>query len=779
MTTKKRNRIVLSLGAVMSLAGLSTPHASAQTSYTIVPSATQLDWNSAASWNPNTGTPGITAGDTAIVSGAFGGVAETVDLSAPLGNGLALLVIGDTSGAGTTSVTTGNASNLLFAPDASITSLGTVSAATNLISAPVTLGGNLTVGSYTPGDPVVPILATNNLTISGKITASGGVSAIYNPSTFTVSLSDIDLSGGTLTIRNSGAATTRTNLTGVIADGTSASNLTLSSLIAGTTFQIDGTNTYTGATTLLPQGEANATTFIINSTLPFGTGALSVSNGGANATATFEIMGADRTIANSSVILHRSTVYNGSHGLTFTGPVSGGATRAITNNLTGGRLVFNNGYTTSIVNTDDARTISVGGNGTTVFNGTLSDSPVPTVDQFATINVTGASPTVIIGGTATIQGDFRIALGGTVQLGDGGVTGVITPSFGKKSVVTGGTNATGFLAVNHSDAITLSSTINAGLGLKQIGSGDLTVATPQFNHGANQIGDGINPSKLVVTSGVVNETTQVGDVLPTQFKGDGFNVRYQIINNLSDTSSLTVGQPVYLGGVPSSAVYIHTIDSPTQVTLYGTGIVNNNASSGLLPGTGTTVYFGAGSGLGRSIATTTVNNNGTLAGNGVVSGTVTASAGGRIAPGVNTVGNFGSAGTLTIGTLNLANTSHLDFDLASTAFGPNDLISTSGGALSLGAVNFTFYGLTPGVLETDTAYHLISVGSGVITGDTSGFTTTFDGTLPGYEATYSVDTVGGYVNVTFAAVPEPTSLSLVAMGGIAGFFLLRRRRQAL
>ena len=78
----------------------------------------------------------------------------------------------------------------------------------------------------------------------------------------------------------------------------------------------------------------------------------------------------------------------------------------------------------------------------------------------------------------------------------------------------------------------------------------------------------------------------------------------------------------------------------------------------------------------------------TLAGTGIISGVVNVSSAnsntGHIAPGVNTAGNFGSTGTLTLGTsgLTLGGGAALDFDLSgSLAIGGsvNDLISMTGG----------------------------------------------------------------------------------------------------
>jgi hypothetical protein len=115
--------------ATICLLGLSAQYASGQTTYTIKPSATTLNWNQGyvpevidpptaavpSSWTPEAvpgAYPGTVAGDTALVTGAFGGIAQTVDISAAFAFPVVAMTLGDTSGTGTTTVQTTNASSL-------------------------------------------------------------------------------------------------------------------------------------------------------------------------------------------------------------------------------------------------------------------------------------------------------------------------------------------------------------------------------------------------------------------------------------------------------------------------------------------------------------------------------------------------------------------------------------------------------------------------------------------------------------------------------------------
>lgn len=163
---------------------------------------------------------------------------------------------------------------------------------------------------------------------------------------------------------------------------------------------------------------------------------------------------------------------------------------------------------------------------------------------------------------------------------------------------------------------------------------------------------------------------------------------------------------------------------------------------------------------------------GALSGTGSASGAVTVTNGSQLAPGTATANNFGTIGTLTLGStggLTLTNAS-LDYDLGTTnSSALNDLISTS--ALTLTSLDFTFNGTT---LTPNTLYQLIGY-SGTETGGVGAISgTTFTGGLAsgGYTPTYSLQ--GNSLDVSFTAAPEPGSATL--LGPASLMFLNRRRR---
>jgi len=220
------------------------------------------------------------------------------------------------------------------------------------------------------------------------------------------------------------------------------------------------------------------------------------------------------------------------------------------------------------------------------------------------------------------------------------------------------------------------------------------------------------------------------------------------------------------------------------ISLPGAGTVilggNNNYSGGttvnagnlrLTNSSGSAIGGGA---LNVSGATATVSGTGTASG-----GLATFASSAIIAPGINSTGaggNFGSAGTLTLGAgaggLTLTN-ADFDFDLANTSTvgsGVNDLLDTSG-TLTFGTLAFTFDELS-GSLLTGTPYTLIAGATSESGFNTSNISTTFNGVT--YTPTYTFDTTNG-LRVTFGPVPEPPAWLLAGMGLILAVMRFGRK----
>ena len=128
--------------------------------------------------------------------------------------------------------------------------------------------------------------------------------------------------------------------------------------------------------------------------------------------------------------------------------------------------------------------------------------------------------------------------------------------------------------------------------------------------------------------------------------------------------TLSATRPVSVGAA--------TVDVPNGTLIFAGTIADAGATPGTLTKTGTGVLQLDGN---STYSGATAINVGTLAGTGTLASTVTVNSGAFIAPGDNTSGNFGVAGTMTLGGLTLNTGSQVDLDLGT---GGNDLLAVNG-----------------------------------------------------------------------------------------------------
>lgn len=176
---------------------------------------------------------------------------------------------------------------------------------------------------------------------------------------------------------------------------------------------------------------------------------------------------------------------------------------------------------------------------------------------------------------------------------------------------------------------------------------------------------------------------------------------------------------------------------------------------------------------GRSAEGALRSTGGTLGGTGSIAGAVTVNAGGKLAPGA-------SVGTLKTGNLTLAGTFEPEIDWTSPATPSADLVevtgtvNVTGGTLSMVMLNVPIGGAT---FSPDKVVVLVkNDGTDAVSG-------TFASIVPPpyltlqYTVLYNYNADGGSVGndiaLSFSGVPEPASLSVVALGGL----LLRRKGQ--
>ena len=335
--------------------------------------------------------------------------------------------------------------------------------------------------------------------------------------------------------------------------------ITIANAIAGTgsltkegaaTLTLTGANTYTGTTFnnagLLQVGDGGTTGTL-------GTGA--VVNGGVLAFNRSDALSVSGDISGTGAV---TQIGAGTTTLMGTNIFSGGTT------ITAGTLQLGNGGTTGSIIGD------VLNNGVLAFNRSDASTFTGAISGTGTLEHTGAGITALTG-TNTYSGGTTISAG-TLQIGDGGITGSIT----------GDVIDHGMLAFNRADTITFSDDISGTGAVAQVGAGT-TVLT-----GNNTYAGG-----TIIQSG----TLQIGDG----------GVAGSIIGNVANAGVLAFNRAdsVTFGGAITGTGALHHIGSGTLVL---TG--SNTYRGGTLIDSGT-LQVGAGGTTG-SIAGH-VTNHGVLA----------------------------------------------------------------------------------------------------------------------------------------------------------------------
>jgi autotransporter-associated beta strand protein/T5SS/PEP-CTERM-associated repeat protein len=406
---------------------------------------------------------------------------------------------------------------------------------------------------------------------------------------------------------------------------------------------------------------------------------------------------------------------------------------------------------------------SISGTMTITDGGSMTDWSAAVPDSFsvntATVSVGGGSGTSVWsnsylliggdghGGTVTITGGGKVLVSNNLNVG-GSSTGTLTITGGGSVLCNGGTSISYYGTVNVGGGDATSFLTTAGLlsfhgGALNVTSGGLVSAAGIYNDDTH--------SSISIDGGTLQVTaTSAGNTPPVNLLAGGGTLD---VPNASTALKLTSGISGAGGFHKTGAGKLiltaaNTYAGPTIVD-GGTVLANNTTGSAT----------GAGA--------VTVNNTATLGGTGIIAGSVSVAAGGTLAPGA-------SIGTLATGAISLQDsTSALAVELNLGATPAADLLNVTGtvslnnSILSLSLSNAPdplLFGppKTFLVLAND-ADDPVSSAFGSIAGLPSGYNATADYAYIGTDALGRAGD-GNDIAITISAVPEPSSLVLVAIG---------------
>lgn len=462
MSNKHHARILL--GAIASLGLSATPVFAA--TYTIAPTGSSLDWNTVATWDQPSGTPGSAAADTAIVSGNFGAsAAKTVDISATPSFPLSVLTIGNTNATpGATTISASNSSSLGFSTG-TINSLGGLSAV-NTISAPISITTSLTL----------PSTNTSGMSLTGNVSLTNN-SSIVNQMTGGAALT---IGSGVGSQIQNGTFTLTFNNTNNSNPGTANSTI-LDAVITGTGAITFGGNQNPLAVYTIKQSQTTAAavtinrqTYVLAADNPFGTGTLTTSNNNsANIGGELQSNNDARILGNAQVRLGNAIAFTGSNSLTIPNALLQTNNRVLGNNVASGKALFLTGLVgmdgaAPTTNFNNTRVLTIDGTGKTVIDGKL----VNALDFVGSTAVVGTNDTTAQGFLIK-RGSGRLELNnatntirGTITSNGGLVVFGVAGSYGAASSIVA--NAAGGVSyapgTGDSGFATFASKLGAGTG---------------------------------------------------------------------------------------------------------------------------------------------------------------------------------------------------------------------------------------------------------------------------------------------------------------------------
>ena len=531
-------------------------------------------------------------------------------------------------------------------------------------------------------------------------------------------------------------------------------------MLGSVLWQLSGTNSYSGATTVgtgatLQAGSAGGLSSLSNFVV---TGTLDLN--GFNSTIA-SLSGAGSVTNNSTTTSVTLSITNGSNGGTFSGVISDGSSQTTAVDLLGGLLTLNNVNTYSGGTTITAGTLALSGTGQL-----LATAPVEVDGTFDISNISPATSTTIGDLTGTNNNGFiylgnNTLLFGTADGTDTEFDGVIAngPAMTSGSLTYQGT---GIFTLNGVATYTGTTTVSSGTfqagALNVFASGSEFVVSMDGTLDLNGFSNTID--SLSGSGTVTNNSSSAAAVL-TITDGDGETFS-GTIENASRSLGITLaggtltltGANTYTGtttvsSAVSSAVLQaganNTFSAASPVVLQNDGELElqtfNNTIYSLTGGTNTIVNVGTG-------ATLTISNGGSF--NGMIEGA--------------------GAVQLTGGSLTLTNANN-DYSGGTTiGVGATLLLQGAGSLNETGDVidngTFNITGINTSITVGDmTGSGIINLGGKLLIVDPNDTPTTFSGNIIGSGGQLTLDsTTAGTPLWTLSGINTYTGATSVTTG---------------
>ena len=686
------------------------------------------------------------------------------------GSGTDLTIGGVISGAGGLDIQPGGGSNSSLTLSGSnsftggVTISGGASTRLNLNHASAVGSGTMTMVGFSilnnTSGSAMTLSNNNNVLMAGALTFAGTNSLNFGTGNVRVQagVHRIQVLANTLTFGGS------------ITNGTSAGGLSKHS--AGT-LVLSGSNTFTSGVML------EGGTLVIGQRTSLGTGNLTTQQTGGQPIAggileaSNDLSGAN-AVANNIFLsvgnLQMNLTIGGSNNMTFTGSLTNAANTTLSNTNVAATLFNGPVFLSEVSGT--GRTLTLGGNQSFTIAGAI-----------ANFNGSGTAGNLVITNTGTVSlTSATSSYSGSTTVSSSGSVLVVTKlaNGGSDSSIGSSSNARGNLLLQNAST------------LRYTGAGDstdrlFTITATGTGHGATLDASGSGAINFTNSGSLALGTNNQTRILVLTGSNTGNNtLAATLADNGSETTSVTKnGTGTWVLSAANTYNGATAVNAGTLVI--SAGNINNSA-----------VTVAAGAELRYNSSTARSNfSNLTLSGNGsanraTLSGTgsinralVLNNLGDTLSPG-NSPGIQGFGVTQTWASFTyLWETNNFTGTTAGTDF--DQIVITGGLTLSggLGAYQLDLYSLTagnvagdvPNFAEVSRSWSILTTTAGI-----SGFNdanwailTTNFASSPTWLGTWAITQSGNDLLLNYTAIPEPSTLALLAIG--AGAVLLRRRRR--